>query len=212
MRIAIARCGLVIVVGVDRRHAQFGGELRNRVARNGVPDDQRAATRGEARGQLGDGVPYEFDAPSSGRGSLSRISRSKMNAQWTRRDAFSAWKSAAWSKSRRSAGTHQRAPVVARRHGLPAAWECGGRARESRGATAARPPRRSSPARASDRPPAGDADHSELPLAHQRARHDVGVRLLGRVGIGPRARRQRTRREFVQRIGARRSTFSSSVK
>ena len=48
----------------------------------------------------------------------------------------------------------------------------------------------------------GQADQAELPLADERAGHEVRIRPLGAVGIFPGARRQRARRELVERIRA----------
>src|SRR5512142_1623132 len=45
-----------------------------------------------------------------------------------------------------------------------------------------------------------DAYQAELPRADERAGDEVRVGALGRVGVGPRTRRERARRELVKRV------------
>ena len=67
-RVAVERLRLVVVVGVDRRHAQRLGEAGNRLARDGVPHDQAPAARAQTRVEVDQAAVDEFDAPILRRG------------------------------------------------------------------------------------------------------------------------------------------------
>ena len=85
----------------------------------------------------------------------------------------------------------------------PAGPETAGRSRGLRAATAAPRRCRSLEGQLPVVAGAADLDHPELPLDDLRPRDQVGVVAIGRVEPARRARRERARRELVERIGAR---------